>query len=232
MPLTYWFFIIGVLLLTIFVSYGTFATARLLQHWQPERNILLLPAENLLRVALILTCLGLGWLSGLSKAQLGWQFPQPIKQLTLGTLIGLGVGLFFYFATRWLMARTGQRFYSSILIELVLPASNRELLLVLLAMGPVVLLEELLFRSLLLGGLSPILPVWLLLVGLSVLFGALHSPQGVWGMVGAGMIGLLFGLLFLWQQSLLLPVTAHYVINALQITLVWRFFNRPPTADH
>lgn len=226
MSLTYWLFVGGVLLLTAFIGYATFATARLLEHWRPERNILLHPGENLVRLAIILLCLGLGKLSGLSYEQLGWQFHQPTRQLLAGIVIGLGLGFCFYQATRWVMQRAGRRFYSTMVIEQIVPASRRELVLVLLALLPAVILEELLFRSLLLGGLAPILPLSLLLVGLSIFFGLLHSPQGLWGMAGAGLAGLLFGGIFLWQGSLLTPLAAHYVTNAFQIVQAMRFYRR------
>jgi membrane protease YdiL (CAAX protease family) len=220
MPFNYWLFVICVLSLTAFVGYSTFVTARLLQKWRPNQNVLLLRGENLLRLIIILICLALGRLSGLSNARLGWQFPHPIRQVLGGIFLGLAIGIFFYYTTRWVIQRTGQRFYSSIVIELIVPADRRELVLVLLAMVPVVILEELLFRSLLLGGLTPLAPAPLLLVGLSVLFGLLHSPQGIWGMVGAGLAGLFLGLLFLWQASLLTPLVTHYVVNMFQVVQV------------
>jgi len=218
MPLRYWLFVLFTLALTAFIGYGTLATARLLQRWQPDRNLLLLPAENVLRVLLIPLCLLLGWLSGVPPAQLGWRLSDVVTREVLhGAVWGVGVALFFYVATRWLIARTGDRFYSTTIITAILPNSVTEAVLVLLAMIPVVLVEELLFRSLLLGGLTPVAPVWLLLIGWGILFGALHSPQGVWGMTGAGLAGVLFGLLFLGYGTLIVPVTAHYIANVLQI---------------
>ena len=217
MPLTYWLFAVGTFLFTAFISYGTYRTAQLLKHWRPSQNILLHPLENLARLGMIALCFGLGWLSGLSRETLGWQVHSWGGQILLGALIGLGLGIFFYLSTRWLMARTGRRVYSTVVIEHIAPATNRELVLVLMAMLPVVLLEELLFRSLLLGGFSPLLPVPVLLLGLALIFGLLHSPQGWWGMVGAGLAGLLFGLIFLSQASLLTPVVAHYTTNTVQV---------------
>jgi membrane protease YdiL (CAAX protease family) len=55
-----------------------------------------------------------------------------------------------------------------------------------------------------------------------VLFGLLHSPQGVWGMAGAALAGILLGLLFLAAGSLLLPCIAHYVANMMQIGVAYR----------
>lgn len=215
--LRYWSFVMITLTLTAFIGYGTFATARLLQRWTPDHNLLLHPLENLVRAALLLACVGLGYLSGLGFDQLGWQWDAVGQQLVWGLIFGFGLGLCFYLITQWLMRFVGKAFYSTVVIEHLVPRDNRELLLVLAAMAPVVILEELLFRSLLLGGLAPIVPTTLLVLGLSILFGLLHSPQGIWGMFGAGFAGYLFAVLFLWQGSLLLPIVAHYVTNAFQI---------------
>jgi membrane protease YdiL (CAAX protease family) len=89
-------------------------------------------------------------------------------------------------------------------------------------MVPVVVLEELLFRSLLLAGLAPLAPQPLLLVAAGLAFGLMHSPQGAWGMIGAGLAGMGLGLLFLWAGSLVLPFVTHYVANVVQVGLAMR----------
>ncbi len=223
MGINYWLFVAATLTLTAFIGYGTFATARLLRVWRPDHNLLLLPEENMMRLFFILVCLLLGRLSGLPPEQLGWVAPRPVTQALLGAGIGLALGLFFFLTTRWVIRFTGQRFYSTVIIEYVVPRGGTEAILVTLALIPVVVLEELLFRSLLLGGLAPILPVSGLVVGLGLLFGLLHSPQGLWGMAGASLAGILFGLLFLWQGSLLTPIVAHYLANWVQILLAMRW---------
>lgn len=222
MSINFWLFVILTFGLVAFLSYGTYATARLLQTWQPDRNLLLLPAENLLRLVLIALCLILGYLSGAPLAQLGWVFPAIGHQLLWGAVWGSGLAFFFYGSTKWLVRATGQRFYSSVVIQSITPRNRRELLLVLLVMAPVVLVEELLFRSLLIGGFALLLPLPLLLIGWSVLFGLLHAPQGVWGMLGAGLGGLLLGILFVVQGSILLPIVAHYVTNCVQVIQAMR----------
>jgi membrane protease YdiL (CAAX protease family) len=226
----YWLFVILTLALTGVIGYNTYLSAQLLQRWRPERNLLLLPAENLFRLALVAACLGLGLLSGLDARQLGWVFPRLTTQLLLGLAWGGLLAGFFFISTRWIMRRSGQRFYSSVVVQAIVPKSTGELLLVSVAMISVVVLEELLFRSLLLGGLAPILPPTVLLIGWGVVFGLLHSPQGAWGMIGAGLAGVVLGWLFLQQGSLLTPLIAHYVTNEVQVFQAMRMRNQmaPP----
>lgn len=222
MTIRYTLFLIATLTLTGFLGYGTFATARLLRTWKPERNLLLLPQENALRVVLVLACIGLGLLSGVEPAALGWQWHNWRTDALLGLGIGLALAFGFYAATRLLLHLGGGRFYSPSILEILLPADRREFWLVLLAFIPAVLVEELLFRSLLIGGLSPLVAPLALVFGMGVAFGLLHSPQGIWGMVGAGLAGVIFGLLFVETGSLVASLVAHYVANSAQITLAMR----------
>ncbi|RME63439.1 MAG: CPBP family intramembrane metalloprotease, partial [Caldilineae bacterium] len=177
---------------------------------------------NAMRLGLILACIGLGVLSGQGPAQLGWRITHFNRELAVGLAVGLALALFFHRATLGVMRFTGERYYSPLVVESVMPRDGREFVWVLLAFLPAVLLEELLFRSLLLGGFMFLAPPGLLLVSWSVLFGLLHSPQGLWGMVGAGLAGLIFGLLFLWQGGLLAPFVAHYLANVVQVGLAMR----------
>jgi len=222
MPLGYWLFVGLTLILVGLVGYGVYATSHLLRTWQPDRNLLLLPGENIVRLLLVFVCLLLGAVSGVSHTQLGWSLQAWGAQLWIGLGWGCGLALFFYATTQWMLRNGGQRFYSAVVIKAIVPQSRRELCLVLLAMGPVVLLEELLFRSLLLGGLAPILPASVLVVASALLFGWLHLPQGVWGVTGAALAGLLFGWLFIAQGSLFAPLVAHYVANAVQVIQAMR----------
>jgi membrane protease YdiL (CAAX protease family) len=222
--LGYWFFVAGTLLFVGALGASTWATARLLRTWRPPFNPLLQPADLLLRVLLVGLCVLLGWFSGLPAATLGWQLPNAGAQIVLGVAIGLLLALAIYLSTRILVARTGYRHYSPLLVELLAPRTRAELALIALALIPTVLLEELLFRSLWIGGLSPLLPPPLLILAGALLFGAMHSPQGAWGMAGAALAGLLFGALFWAAGSLLLPLVAHYVANLAQLAAApWIF---------
>lgn len=222
MTLRYWLFASCTLLLVGLLGYNTYVSARLLRSWRPTTNLLLLPGENLLRLALIVLCLGLGWGSGLDWQQLGWTLVAPVPAIGWGISWGGALAVFFYLATQWVLRQSGQRYYSTVVIDAITPHNRRELLAVAVAMIGVVCLEELLFRSLLLGGLQPLLPLPLLLIGWSILFGLFHSPQGLWGMIGAALGGLILGGLFLQQQTLMTPLIAHYVTNLVQVVQAMR----------
>lgn len=212
-------FVLGTLVLLAFLALATWRSAIVLRELAPTMNLLLLPAENLMRLVLILVCLLFARVSGLPAEQFGWS----AVQIEQHALVGLGVGVMIALAmphlTRWAIARFGKHVYSPIVVQSILPRNHREWLLVPLALASAVTLEELLFRALLLGGWSVFAPpIWLALVG-SIIFGAMHAPQGAFGIVVAAALGLLLSMLFLIAQNFVAPLVAHYAINLLQ--LVW-----------
>ncbi len=220
MTFRYMLFVVLTLAMTAFLCYGTYTTNRLLRTWVPDRNLLLLPGETVVRLVLIAGCIGLGMLSGLPFGQLGWTWTGWGVNLLLGSVLGAVLAFLFVAGTRRFLRTGGSRFYSDQILAHIVPKTGGEWVWVALAMIGVALLQELLFRSLLLGGLTPVLPAWLLLLTTALLFGTLHSPQGLWGMGGAALAGLFLGLLFFWSGSVLLPLTAHYVTNMIQVTVV------------
>ena len=223
MSLAYATFITLTLLLVAFVGYGTYRAAQILPNWPLDQNPLLHPAETALRLLLILLCIGLGFLSGQSWATLGWQTPNAPAQIAWGVLWGLAIALVYIVATRWIMATSGGRYYTPTVVRVIVPRSNQQMVAVAVVMVSVVLLEELLFRSLLLGGLSPLFPTWFLLTAGGVIFGLMHSPQGWWGMAAIAIGGVLIGVMFFAAHSLLMPMVAHYVANMAQIAYAyWR----------
>ena len=223
MPVSYIAFVVLTTLLVSFVGYGTYRAAKLLPDWPLEQNPLLHPTETVLRMVLIVLCVGLGIMSGQTRATLGWQMPQPLAQIAWGTLWGLALAAVYIVTTRWVMVKSGGRYYTPNVVRVIVPRTHKQLLAIAFAMLSVVFLEELLFRSLLLGAMTPLLPTWLLLTAGGILFGLMHSPQGWWGMVAIALGGVLLGFMFLAEQSLLMPAVAHYVANMVQITYAyWR----------
>jgi hypothetical protein len=160
--------VILTLILVAIVGHATYRAARLLPHWPLDQNPLLHPIETAVRFVLLLLCTGLGILSGQSRQALGWQMPHPLSQIVWGILWGLLLAAIYVLATRWVMAKSGERYYTTTVVRVIVPRSSRQLWAVALAMVSVVLLEELLFRSLLLGVLRPLAPMWLLLAASGV----------------------------------------------------------------
>ena len=110
---------------------------------------------------------------------------------------------------------------------LTLPASGREWAGVLMALVPAAALEELLFRSLPLAGLTWLVSPWWLLWPLALLFGFLHWPQGWWGVVGTALAAMALSALFLVSGHIWVPLIAHYTMNVLQLVLAARMGVRP-----
>lgn len=212
-------FVLGTLALFVFLAFATWRSALILRELAPTTNLLLLPTENLMRVVLILICILLARVSGLPAEQFGWNTTNLGQFALFGLLVGGIVALIVPLLTRWTIARFGEHIYSPIVVRSILPRRQIEWLWVPLALVPAVALEELLFRSLLLGGMSTFAPPIILAVVWSIIFGAMHAPQGGLGIVVAAVLGLVLSAMFLVTQNLLAPLVAHYVINLLQ--LIW-----------
>jgi len=210
-------FILGSLLLLTALAWVTYQSGKLLRALPLRENLLLAPLENAVKAAIIAVCAGLAAISGLPPAQFGWTVGHPAADLSVAILFAVTVQVSVNALTRWAIRRFGKAVYSPIVMLNIFPRTRREWLLVPLAMGLAVLLEEVLFRSLLLGGLSAWVPAPLLVAALGVVFGAMHSPQGALGMVVAAAVGVALSILFLWSGSLLAPFVAHYLINLLQL---------------
>ncbi len=219
-------FAAGTLILTLFIAWATYRSARMLQQVEVDFNLLLLPAENLLRVGLVVACLILGWASGLPREQFGWISHTPFADMVIGLGVGVAAQLPLNALTNWAIGRFGPHIYSPLVVLSVLPQNRGEWAPVLLALFPAVLVEELLFRSLLLGGLGLFFPVSTLVVGTALLFGWMHSPQGRLGMIMTGVLSIVLAGLFLWRGSVLSPLVAHYVVNFLQLLVAYRHRDR------
>jgi membrane protease YdiL (CAAX protease family) len=127
-------------------------------------------------------------------------------------MAGLLTGAGWAIERRW-----GAEVASTRLLCCILPASRREWVGVMLALLPAAALEELLFRSLPLGGLTWLVaPAWLMWP-LAVFFGLLHWPQGAWGVLGTTLAAIILSVLFLATGSIWAVLAAHYLFNVTQI---------------
>ena len=210
---------LAVIVLTAFLAWVTYRSHLLLKVFQPDFNLLLSPAESAVRLVLVGVCLGLAWLSGLPPAQLGLATANPLRSILLGLVIGLIVQVGVNVITTWSINYFGRHIYSPQVLANVLPRRPAEWVLVPVAFIPAVAMEELLFRSLWLGLFEAVVPITLLIMGTSVIFGFMHLPQGKLGAIIAGGINAIFSLVFIWSGSLLVPLVAHYTVNVLQLVV-------------
>ena len=210
-------FVFGSLGLTAALAWATYQSGRLLRAVPVRENLLLAPVENMVKGLLVFACIGLGALSGASPEQLGWTIRNGWRDLGLGLLLGLLTQLLANGLTLAAIKIWGKAIYSPVVMKNIMPRTRIQWISVPAALGLAVILEELLFRSRLIGGLSSTVPIPVLVVGFAAIFGLMHSPQGTFGVIMTGVLGMWLSVLFVWSGGLLLPLTAHYVINFLQL---------------
>ena len=162
-------------------------------------------------------CILLGITVGPGPASLGWQTTRLGQDLALGVALGLLLAAAINVGGRLAVRRWGAEVLSTKLLQCILPMNRKEWAGVLLALLPAAALEELLFRSLPLGGLSWLVPPWWLLWPLALLFGLLHWPQGGWGVTGTAITAVALSLLFLATGSFWVALAAHYTMNVYQL---------------
>jgi membrane protease YdiL (CAAX protease family) len=208
----------------------TYRSHLILKQLRPTFNLLLSWPESIARLALVGFCLLLAWFSGLPAAELGLTPKNIWPTIGLGLGIGLVTQLGVNLATQQAIKYFGPQIYSPWLIRNILPRQTHDWLLVALAFLPPVAMEELLFRTLLIGGFQTIIPLPLLILATSVIFGLMHLPQGKLGVLISGVINVLFCWLFIWSGQLLLTLAVHYTINLLQ--LITAYFLQPAWLDH
>ena len=78
------------------------------------------------------------------------------------------------------------------------------------------IVEEFLYRGFTFWYLAQFLPIWAVVIVSSVVFGLGHSYQGIGGMIRVTLIGLAFGLFYVWTGSIWLPMIAHVILDVLQ----------------
>lgn len=222
-----WLFLAGVGILTALVAAGTVRTGQLLLRWVPPRNLLLTLPENLSRIAVTGLCVALGAAWGPGAGPLGWRPAFILKDAVLGIAIGAVLAVVLSVGGQSVVRRWGVEVHKTGVLRAIVPAHRGEWPGVLLALLPAAALEELLFRSLPLGGLGWLIPAWWLMWPLALLFGLLHWPQGGWGVVGATVAATVLSVLFIGTGGIWAPLAAHYTMNALQLALAYRSGLKP-----
>ena len=210
-----------ILLFTGVIGWMTYRSSLLLKSIVIETNILLSPAESVARLVFVGICFFLAWLSGVSPEQLGLVIDNPWRIVGWGFGLCIVIQLLINLITTQTIKIFGREIYSPWLIQNILPRRSGEWPLIALAFIPPVLMEELLFRTLLIGVFRDIIALPLLVLVTSIVFGLMHQPQGKLGMMITGVINVIFCVLFIWSGQLLLTFIVHYTVNCLQVVFAF-----------
>ncbi|MFC3478410.1 CPBP family intramembrane glutamic endopeptidase [Halobacterium litoreum] len=159
----------------------------------------------------------------------GWATGVPASAVSPGVsvdavAVGVGAGVALAAgneATMRALDAAGLSYDSSLRDALAPDSLAGWALLLGVALPAVAGFEELLFRGVLVGAFATGFGVdpWLLVVPASVAFGAAHTAQGFTGVVVASLLGLALCAVYLGTGSLLAPVVAHYVVNAVEFVV-------------
>jgi CAAX protease family protein len=170
-------------------------------------------------LALVSLILFFIWRNGEPLAQLGWNFKNGWKDLSLG----IGLFLPMFLTAGWLDNALQAAGFSApaMPIPSFLEATGRaELLLAFFLVVLVAIAEETIFRGYLLlrfrgVGLSP---PWAVVLS-AVIFSLGHGYEGTSGVVTVGTLGLVFAAIYLWRQSLVAPMVMHFLQDFTGIVL-------------
>ena len=133
-------------------------------------------------------------------------------------------GLFFAYGLRNLVSSLAsakfreaaeQQMENSVL-NAIIPRNRKEKQIFVFLSFSAGVCEEIIYRGLLLFALFsmfPDIPIFLIVLIQSVLFGISHLYQGIQGIVVTAIVGSLFMCLFLVTNSLILPMALHFFID-------------------
>lgn len=107
----------------------------------------------------------------------------------------------------------------------MLPATARERWLATAVSITAGVTEEITYRGLFIAAGVGLLhvPAWLAAVLSAAVFGVGHRYQGVRGMIGTGVLGLVFAALYLVSGNLLIPIVMHVLIDVLALVVAPAF---------
>ena len=164
----------------------------------------------LVHVVMAALCVVIVVTGRIAAADMGLAVTAPVQDAGLG----LAFAAVALVVMTWIERRLGLRDNEFVLF--LLPKSARERLLFMFLSVTAGLAEELVFRGFLielLGGWCGNL--WVAVVLSSILFGLLHGYQGLSGVLRTGFLGLGLAALYVWRDSLLPVMVAHFASDVV-----------------
>jgi membrane protease YdiL (CAAX protease family) len=176
-------------------------------------------AGTLKGLALLSLVLYLVWRNGESFSSIGCTWHKGRTEIVLGAVLFLpvtyGIGLL-----ERLLREAGLSFIKGLPSYLV-PTGTLQVLLAFVFLIVVAISEEVIFRGYLIlrfRALAGNRAVALLLS--TAVFSIGHGYEESGGVIAVGILGLVFGLVYLWRGSLLAPMVMHFLQNFIGLILV------------
>lgn len=172
--------------------------------------------QDLALLSLILFFL---WRNGERFASIGLTFRNAGREAALG--VGLFVPLMFAVGLLQKAMRAAGLSLPESTPSFLVPSGAAEMVLAFVLLAVIAVSEEVMFRGYLIHRLqalagSPTAAV----LSAAFIFSIGHAYQRSGGVIGVWMLGLLFGVIFLWRKSLIAPMTMHYLQNFVGIILL------------
>lgn len=212
-------FLVGTLALIAFFYWMAYQSEKLMKTVEVQGNLLLSIPEFIFKLVILGICSGI--ISTLTvqnpEKYIGWPVDSPGLDVIIGAALGVAIQFVVNVVSVLAIRIFGKSIYDPKVMKSVVPKRQREWFLILLPLLLSVAVEELIFRSMLIGGFSLVVNPWIMAVASSIIFGIMHSPQGRLGIIMTGVIGFVFATIFIISGSLVMVITAHYIINFMQI---------------
>jgi membrane protease YdiL (CAAX protease family) len=154
---------------------------------------------------------------------LGWRWRGSSREIAIGIgvvpllfLAAVAVGLFFEFFLPHYVTRVNP------LLQMI--RTELDLALFLISSVYVGGIKEEIQRAFVLVRFEQYLGgIYLGLILWSIVFALGHSIQGVDSATGAGVLGLIFGIIYIRRRNLVAPVVAHALYDIVTLTIFWNF---------
>ena len=160
------------------------------------------------------------WRNGEPLSRIGWVFINRWKDV----LLGMGLFVPFFFGTNLLdqtLQAAGFSSPSTPLPSYMVAKDAIQYLLAAALVAVVALTEETVFRGYLILRLKTVTGNPFLAVLLSaVIFSIGHGYEGSAGVITVGFMGFVFGLVYLWRQSLAAPIVMHFLQDFIGIVII------------
>lgn len=172
--------------------------------------------RDLALVALIFFFL---WRNGEPARRIGWTFRGGWREILLG--VALYVPFFYFTVGLELAFKTAGLTTPRSAPSFLLPKGAVEVALAFLLVIVVALSEETIFRGYLilrLGAITRSLVVATVLA--AFVFSMGHGYEGSAGLATVGVMGIIFGAIFIWRESLVAPTVMHFIQDFIGIVLM------------